>query len=199
MIQKLFNPFVYIAGLKSLLNGLLIILATSIVGYLSHTHFPDIISVKIGFTSPVWYFVVQSLLNWLSISILLYLAAIILSKSSVRLLDIFGTQALARYPYFFAAFFAFSDSMLEFGSFLAWTFLHSGTPVEISTFSIVVAIGLIILTLLLTIWMVALMFNAYKISANLKGPKLVTSFIVAMIGAMILSGYLSSILIQNIQ
>ncbi|BAX81972.1 hypothetical protein [Labilibaculum antarcticum] len=199
MIQKIFNPFVYIAGLKSLLNGLLIILATSIVGYLSHTHFPDIISVKIGFSSPVWYFVVQSLLNWLSISILLYLAAIILSKSSVRMLDIFGTQALARYPYFFAAFFAFSDSMQEFSSFLTWTFLHSGEPVEISTFSVILAITLIILTLLLTIWMVTLMFNAYKISANLKGAKLVTSFIVAMIGAMILSGYLSSILIQNIQ
>ncbi len=199
MIQKLFKPFVYIAGLKSLLIGLLIILATSIVGYLSNTHFPDIISVKIGFTSSVWYLVVQSLLNWLSISILLYLAAIILSKSSVRMLDIFGTQALARYPYFFVAFIAFSESMREFGAYLAWTFLHSGEPVEISTFSIILAVSLIILTFLLTIWMVALMFNAFKISANLKGPKLVTSFIVAMIGAMILSSYLSIILIQNIQ
>lgn len=199
MIQKLFKPFVYIAGLKSLLNGLLIIFATSIVGYLSHTHFPDIISVKVGFIGPVWYFIIQSLLNWLSISILLYLAAIILSKSSVRMLDIFGTQALARYPYFFAAFFAFSDSMHKFGSFLTWTFLHSGQPVEISTFGMIVAISLIILMLLLTIWMVVLMFNAYKISANLKGAKLVVSFIVAMIGAMVLSAYLTSILIQNIQ
>ena len=47
MIKKLLNPFIHIAGIKSLIFGILILLLTSIIGYFSNMHFPDIISIKI--------------------------------------------------------------------------------------------------------------------------------------------------------
>lgn len=197
MLKKLFNPFVYIAGGKSLLIGIAILLATSLIGYMSGTHFPDVLSVKIGYSSKLVYYVAQGIVNWLSISVLLYIFALVLSKSSVRLIDIFGTQALARYPYFIAGLFSFSPSMLEFSSYLGWTFLHYGEPVEISNLSMVIAIVLIVLTIAITVWMVALMFNAYKLAANLKGAKLIVSFIVAIMGAMALSAYGTKLLILN--
>jgi hypothetical protein len=197
MNPKLLNPFTRIAGTKSLVYGLLIILSTSLIGHYSHTHFPDILSVKLSPDFPVWYFILQGLSNWLVISSLLYLAAKLFSKSSVRLIDIFGTQALARTPYLLAALMGFSNTVEKLGKHLLWTLLQQGEPITISQFEIALAILLMGVTLLLTVWLITLMFNAFKVSSNLKGPKLVLSFIVILISSMPISAYLTQLIITK--
>jgi len=196
MIKKLLNPFVYIAGSYSLLIGLLIIFCTSVIGYYSNIHFPDILSVKTGPSYPVSYYILQSIANWMIISTILYLFAVVFSKSKIRLIDIFGTQALARYPYLFAALTGFSNTMDKFGRYILWQLLEQGEPVVMSAGAITLAIVLIIFTLFLTIWMVALMFNAYKIASNLKRGKLIITFITSLILAIVLSAFINSKLIQ---
>jgi hypothetical protein len=197
-MKLLLNPFNQIAGFKSLSIGILVLLFTSIVGFFSNTHFPDIISVKISPDYPVWYFIVQGLLNWIVVSIIFYIAAILFSKSSVRIIDIFGTQALARTPYLFASFIGFSDAINVFSKYLLWTLMHQGEPITISVIEIIVAVLLLVLTLLLTIWLITIMFNALKVSANLKGIKLVSVFITGILCATIISAILNGILFQNI-
>lgn len=182
----LFNPFRHIAGCRSLLWGILILLATAVVGFFSHTHFPDLISVKVGVHFPLSYFILQSLINWLVFSVILYVLALIFSPSSVRIIDIFGTQSMARFPYLIAAFFNFSSSMDKFGQYIQWSTMHVGNEVSMSTFEMIVAVTLLILTLLLTIWMIVLMVNAYRVSANLKGTKLTVVFLIAFIVSMII-------------
>jgi hypothetical protein len=199
MIKKLINPFHYIAGIKSLIFGLIIIFVTSIVGYLSRTHFPDIISIKTSPDFSVWYFVIQNFSNWFIISTLFYISSIIFSKSSVRLVDIYGTQAFARFPYFIASFMGFSGALNTFSKYLLWTLMRQGEPFEISGIQIIAAISLIVFSLLLTIWLVTLMFNAFKISANLKGIKLILIFIIVLIISLLFSGYLTKMLILKFQ
>lgn len=199
MINKLINPFYYLAGLKSLILGLVFILATATIGYFSKTHFPDIISVKTCYNFSIWYFIVQSLLNWFVASTLFYIAAIILSKSSVRAVDIYGTQALARFPYLIASCMGFSGALDAFGKHLLWISLKQGEPVEISHIQIVIAFLILVSSLLLAIWMIALMFNAFKVSANLKGNKLVFSFIIVFILSLVISGYLNQTLTLKLQ
>ncbi|MCW3806479.1 hypothetical protein [Plebeiibacterium marinum] len=191
MIKKLINPFYYIAGLKSLALGLAIIILSSTIGYFSHTHFPSIISIKTSPDMPLWYFIIQNLINWLTISTFMYIAAILFSKSKVRIIDIYGTQALARYPYFPAAFIGFSEALELFGKYILWTTLKMGEPVEISNIEIMVAVTLIVFSLLLTIWLIALMFNAFKISANIKGSKLSIIFIIVLVISVIITEYLN--------
>ena len=191
MIKKLINPFYYIAGLKSLALGLAIIILSSTIGYISHTHFPSIISIKTSPDMPLWYFIIQNLINWLTISTFMYIAAILFSKSKVRIIDIYGTQALARYPYFPAAFIGFSEALELFGKYILWTTLKMGEPVEISNIEIMVAVTLIVFSLLLTIWLIALMFNAFKISANIKGSKLSIIFIIVLVISLIITEYLN--------
>jgi hypothetical protein len=195
MITKLLNPFKYIAGVKSLVVGILIILVTAYIGYTSNTHFPDLISIKTCPDLPVWYFVIQSLSNWIVFSSLLYLFAIVGSPSSIRFVDIFGTQALARVPYLIASFIGFSDSINKFGKYMLWTLLQKGESISLSTGNFVIAISLLILTFLLTIWLVALMYNAFKVSANLKGTKAVVFFIIVFIVSMVITGYISKYLL----
>lgn len=169
----LFNPFKYIAGVRSLIAGLFILLATSCVGFFSHTHFPNLISLfKVEATLPIGYFLLQSLSNWLVFSILLYLLAIVSSSSSIRIIDIFGTQALARLPFLIA-------------SFIGFTKLPIGKEINLSSWEITATIAIQILAVLMVIWMIALMFNAFKVSSNLKGTKLVIVFIVAVIAGTI--------------
>lgn len=196
MIKKLINPFHYIAGFKSLILGVIIILSTSIIGYFSNTHFPDVISVKTSHHLPAYYFLLQGLLNWIVVSTVFYIASILFSKSSVRIIDLFGTQALARTPYLLASFIGFSDSLNAFGNYLLWTLMQYGEPIEISSIDIMLAILLMIFTLLLTIWLITLMLNALKVSANLKGASLAMIFIVGLIISMVISGYLNTTLIK---
>ena len=197
MISILFNPFKFIAGVKSLIAGILMILATACIGFLSHTHFPDLISVKLCPSFPLCYFIIQSLANWLIFSIILYLGTIIFSASSVRFIDIIGTQALARYPYFFASFTGFfSNSYNLFSKYILWKGLHYGNPVNLTTGNVIIAVSLMIFNLLTTIWMITLMFNAIRLSANLKGTKSVVLFIIVFIISIILTLLFSLYLIS---
>ena len=196
MIKKLLNPFVYIAGGYSLLIGLLIIFCTSVIGYYSNIHFPDILSVKTGPDYPVSYYILQSIANWMVISTILYLFAVVISKSKIRLIDIFGTQALSRFPYLFTALIGFSNSMDKFGRYILWQLLEQGNPVDMSAGTMTIAIVLIIVTLFLTVWMVALMFNAFKVAANIKGPKLIILFITSLILSIALSAFFTNQLIK---
>jgi hypothetical protein len=197
MNKVIFNPFKYVAGAKSLIFGILIILITAFIGFLSHTHFPDLISIKLSSDFPVWYFILQSLSNWFIVSLFLYLSAIAVSASSVRPVDIFGTQALARFPYLFSSFIGFSDSMDKFGNYILWTYLEIGEPISLSTSNAVIAVSLVILTVLLTIWLIVLMYNAFKVSANLKGTKSIVLFIIVLIVSTIVTAYISKYLADN--
>jgi len=198
MITYLFNPFRYIAGVKSLVAGILVLLLTAITGYFSHTHFPDLISIKLSPAFPLWYFVAQVFTNWLIISIVLYVLALIFSSSSVRIIDIFGTQALARVPYFMAAFTGFFGAMHKFGQYILYTRFHQGEPVNLTSTDVVLAVSLMIVSLLLSIWTIILMYNAFRISANVKGGKAValfiTAFIISIVATLFLSRYYLSLI-----
>jgi hypothetical protein len=197
-MNKLLNPFKYIAGWESLAAGVIVLLITSAIGYFSHIHFPDLISVKTNFGLPFFVLLAQGVSNWLILSILLYFAAMIFSSSKVRAIDIFGTQALARSPYIFAALTGFSGAFNKFGNYLMWTALHTREPVQITTGEIALAISLMLITLLLTIWMVTLMYNAFKVSANLRGAKLILSFIASVIASIVITGIISNYLIKSL-
>lgn len=194
--NKLFNPFVYIAGTYSLILGVLIILLTSIICFFSNTHFSDIISVKTGPQYHLYYYIVQNFMNWIVISLVLYVIAIFFSKSRVRIVDMFGTQALARTPYVLVALIGFSDSMDDLGKYILWHFMQIGESTELGLLAMIIAITLVIFTLLLSIWLVALMYNAFRVSANLKGIKSILLFVVGLIVAILISSLLNIQLIQ---
>ncbi|GET24794.1 YIP1 family protein [Prolixibacter sp. NT017] len=190
-MNKFLNPFRYIAGGKSLLAGIVVLLLTAITGYFSHTHFPDLISIKLSPAFPLWYFVAQVFTNWLVISVVLYLLALIFSSSSVRMVDIFGTQALARAPYFLAAVTGFFSVMHKFGRYILYTRFHQGEPIDLTSTDVVLVVFLMILSLFLSIWTIILMYNAFRVSANVKGGKAVPLFIVAVIISTVATLFLS--------
>lgn len=196
MIKKIFNPFKYIAGKTSLIIGILVLLITAFISSQSNIHFPDTISVKASLDFSLQYYIIQNFANWIIVSVIFYIISIIASKSKVRIIDVFGTQALARFPYLIASFTGFSNSINIFGKYLLSEFMNQGEPIELSAGNMFMAILIMIFTLLLTIWLVTLMYNAFKVSANLKGSKSGLLFTAGLIISIILTSLVTNQLIQ---
>lgn len=171
-INWIYNPFINIAGTPSLLLGLVIIIVTAVLGGLNNVHYDGVIDIHAGMPAPWPIFLLESILSWLLFSVFLLIGAKVLSQSKVRAIDIFGTQAFARYPYL-------GISLISFIPYFHFEF--RGMP-EFS--ALLIIFGLI--AFVFTIWTVILMYNAYSVSANLKGAKAVVSFIVALVIAEVL-------------
>ncbi len=60
----LFNPFYYIAGGKALVFGIIIILATGIIGFFSNSHFDVVLDFLTGHIAPFWFFLSEGLIGW---------------------------------------------------------------------------------------------------------------------------------------
>ena len=185
--QWLFNPFRFIAGYKAALLGLAIILASAAVGSFSNTHFDGVLDFHTGLEAPIWCFVAESLINWICMVIPLFFFGLIVSRSSFRIIDVLGTQALARWPYIITAVFAMLIGYRRYCQHLAYKLLRIGSyttlgNADIFFFGLVLLIGIV-----MAIWMVALMYRAYTVSCNVKGPGAIITFIVALIGAEVSS------------
>ena len=179
MKKWLFNPFVYIAGTRALGIGLGAIIVTAIIAFFSHTHFDGAIDVHFGPSSPFINYFLEPLIDWACLIASMYVLGRMASDSSVRFIDIVGTFALARWPFFFVSFLGFIP-----------------TPVIDPKASIDVLINQVLspsviiqglISLPFIIWSIALLYNAFSISANVKGGKAVWSFIGGLIIAEVIS------------
>jgi len=158
-----YNPFTQIAGLKSLILGFLGLFSTTFLAYKTGTHFYGLLNIDYAKDSDYWVFLTENVSNWIFLSTFMYLSGIILSKSKIRVIDILGTALLSRIPLIIAPLLRTIPLFQSF-SFQSWEMYF--IP------------GVYLISL---IWTIALLFNGYKISCNLKNEKLVVSFIVCLI------------------
>ncbi len=183
----LFNPFHYVAGWAALAVGVACILVAGAIGALSETHFDGVLDFHTGKAAPFWLFLGEGLLDWMAMGILLWPLGRMLSSSRVRALDVFGTQALARWPVIITALLALLPGYRRASQSLPLRFAGAGGAfpdalVDWLAFGAALAGGLIML-----VWMVALMYRAYAVSCNLSGGRAAGSFVVAVIFGEVLS------------
>jgi len=186
--QWLFNPFRFVAGYKALLLGLAIILLSGFIGRLGNTHFDGVIDVHIGTKAALWYFLAEGIIDWLSIAIGLFFFGLIVSPSAVRMIDVFGTQALARWPYLITAVVMLPEANRRVGAYLMARFT-TGIRLAFNYTDMLIFGFAVIVSIFMAVWMVALMYRAYAVSCNVKGAKAVITFVVSLIGAEALSKF----------
>jgi hypothetical protein len=185
--KYLFNPFEFIAGGKALLVGVSIILLTGLTSNFSAMHFDGVIDMHFPFPSKLHVHLLEGVIDWLILSIILSLTGIILSVSRVRMIDIFGTLAFARWPMLPVALMGLFVNAEGANKYIMYTFLKQGESVVLKSHELPVFIIFLLFTLLLSIWMIVLFYKAYTISCNLKGIKAVVSFIIGLLIAETLS------------
>lgn len=198
MNDKYYNPFKYIAGLNSLLIGLVFLLLTSILATLAGIEFNGVIDVHLSlFPVPFLTHLLQQLLIISVIAVVFYTIGVISSKSRIRFLDVAGTMLLSRSVLFIAAFLFLFLPKTEITDFLNNLAQQPTSISPVSTRLVILLSAFLLIIIVSTIWMIALMFNAYKTSCNVKGSKAVISFISALIIAEILSLFLLRVLSLN--
>jgi hypothetical protein len=169
MTKWLFNPFTYIAGFKSLLLGWAFMLLTAVAAYFTHTHFDGVVDTHFG-NSPAWAYFIEPLINWVCLTSLFFAIGQFFSASDIRLIDVAGTFALARSPLLIMA--------LTGGVFKGVTHTASLAPLQYA---------MLLLHLLLTIWLIILYFNAFRVSCNFKGNRATAFFIAGLVVAEVIS------------
>jgi hypothetical protein len=161
--SNFYNPFNQIAGIKSLNFGLVGLLIVTYLAYKTGTHFNGLLNIDLAKDSDYWVFITESFSNWVLISASMYISGLILSKSKLRVIDILGTTLLSRIPLIITPLVRIIPLFQSF-VILSWQmyFIY----------------GFYLISL---VWTIILLFNAYKISCNLKDEKLIISFIICMI------------------
>lgn len=180
----LFNPFYYIAGGKALAIGIVVMLITGLFAYLGPSRFNGLLNFSLGLPAQLlWVNISEILISWLLFSCLLLISGKIISKSRFRSIDVFGTQALARFPYFFASLVAFLPAPHRFVEKLT----TDPTAYQHVSSDMILFIFATILAYLMAAWMVVLMYRAFSTSCNVAGKAAISVFIAALLIGEILS------------
>lgn len=185
--QWLFNPFRFVAGFRALLLGLAIILLSAFLGWHGSTHFDGVIDVHTGLQGPLWFFFAEGLINWICMAIPLFFFGLIVSRRSFRMIDVLGTQALARWPYLVTSLVMLPGANRRFAEYLMSRLGLGATSVSINYIDMLIFAFAMFLSILMAIWMVALMYRAYAVSCNIKGARAIITFIIGLLSAEVLS------------
>ena len=186
--QWLFNPFVRIAGGQALAVGLAVIFVSGLAASAGGVHFDGLLDFHPGFRVSFRVAVIEGLVNWSVITVLLWLVSLLIAPRTVRLVDIAGTQALARWPLLLAALACIPPAVRQGNEELAAGALE-GRFVTPQTANIVVGL----LALACAIWMVWLMWKAFSVSCNQRGGRAVAIFV-----ASVLAGEAATKLLLNL-
>lgn len=183
----LFNPFIYVAGWKALLIGIFAILAAGHIGSYSNTHFDGVLDVHSGGTAPQWFFLAAGIIDWLCMGVVFWIVGKVASKKSFRAIDIFGTQALARWPTIFTALATLPPAFTRFNRELIRSLRTQGIPGGLNPADTVVFSAVVIIILLVLVWMLRLMYSSYKVACNPDRGKAGRTFVIGLVIAEILS------------
>jgi hypothetical protein len=185
-LTLLWNPFVYIAGARALLLGLAAILAAGFIGSFSNTHFDGVLDTHSGAAVPLWAFLVEGLIDWLSLAVVLLLLGRLISRTSFRTIDVLGTQALARWPAVLISVAVIPPVFQRFTNSLVAQ-IRAGGPPQINGPDAVAFFVIALAMLVFLCWMIALMYRSFSVSCNVKGGKAIGTFIAGLLLAEIVS------------
>lgn len=171
----LFNPFHFLAGGPALAWGLACIVLTAWLGGAFDYRYTGTLSFQLSTPTPIWLAITQGLTAWIVPSALLYLAGHGLSRSRVRLIDVFGTQALARAPGLLVAIIVVSPPFRDLTNALIAQGVSQFSVAQLAALTAVATVMVLVL-----IWIVLLMYRAFAVSCNVTGGWAITVFVVAI-------------------
>ena len=190
----LFRPFERIAGALALGLGLLLLLVTAWLASRAGLITDGVLDLHFAPQAGLVDLIVQALINWLSLSLMLLAAAWWLSRRRFRLLDLFATQALARWPMLIGVAYlsipAVSVEINEGTARLLDAMPEDPGQVMAPAGLMLDAMWLMLVSLpvlAMMAWMIWLMYHAYALVSDLKGQTAVFSFVGALVLAEIIS------------
>lgn len=185
--QWLFDPFTFVAGGGALVLGLVALVIAGVIGALTGTHLDGVLDFHMGPSRAIWVVPVETIIDWLCLSIVLFVAGKIASRTAFRAIDLFGTQALARWPSVIAVSASTAPPFRRFFTSLV-TNVMTGHPMPTPSLSEALASALVaVVSIAAIVWMVALMYRSFALCCNLKGSRAALTFVIGLLIAEALS------------
>ena len=181
-IEKVVNPFIRIAGTQALLWGALGLVVSTLLSWLSGYHYHGLLHFGPAPNAAWWCYWAQHLMVWLVPATLFYIGGKIFSHSKIRMVDVYGTVLFAQLPMIGMNLIYLLPPMqaiAQVDSTMAPTEILAIPNLHWAIFLSLLGFPFIIFSL---IWM----FQALKVSCNLKQSRLWIIALVGIIGGDIL-------------
>ncbi|MYH28909.1 MAG: hypothetical protein F4137_08650 [Acidobacteria bacterium] len=185
VVRWLFNPFVRIGGGQALAIGLIVIVASGLAAAAAGVHFDGLLDFHPGYRVSLRVAIVEGLLNWSVISMLLVLVSLLVAPRTVRVVDIAGTQALARFPLLLAALACVPPAVRRANEEMTAALAEGRIVMPTVASSVSGLFGSVCV-----IWMVWLMWKAFSVSCNQRGGRAVAIFAAAVIAGEVATKFL---------
>jgi len=188
LFELLINPFKRIAGWQAFGIGLAFVMLTGIIGFYSNINFDGVLDMHFGNKITLLSSFIVLAIDIVSIVAVMSLVGLFISKS-FRFVDILGTMTLARAPFLILAIMGFFTVSPDLSQIATNPYIIFNSP----TFLI-----LMFLTIPVLVWNITLLYNALKVSCDVKGTKLTLNFIIALFIAEIMSKILIYYITKNL-
>lgn len=191
-MDRLFNPFRYIAGTKSLVWGLIFIISEIVLLYFNGYIMDGYIHIT---RKPagvlLWQATLIQLIMWHLPALLLYVCGIVMSHSKIRIVDIFGTTAFAQLlllPMIVPMLIPPVANMLDEVIAAINRAPVAGTAVGNLPFAALLLFGVwsILWLVLFYVWN----YNAFATSCNVRGKKAVAVYIAVILAVTFAAPYI---------
>jgi hypothetical protein len=187
--RLLFSPFTCIAGGCALLTGVIMITASGVVCYFGNCHFDGLLDAHFGSIKKSIFliYLAEGFINWLVLSVLITLSARLIAGSRYRMIDVFGTLALARSPYLIIALISLIPGVGRYAQYAGLKIMNIQTSFTPAPLDIYLFYAAIIILIIMIMWTVVLMYRAVAISCNTSGKKAVIYFAILLFVGEVIS------------
>mgnify|MGYP005883500805 FL=1 len=185
-VKLIVNPFIRIAGGQALIWGFLGLIVSTLLCWISGYHYHGLLHFGPAPNPAWWCYLAEHLIVWLIPALLFYLGGLFLSHSRIRVIDVLGTVLFAQLPLLGMNLISLLPAIRMMSQ------MNMNMPPEemLAQPYFILAMILTLLGLPFLILTLIWMFNALKVSCNLKQWKLWTVALIGIIGGDVLCRFL---------
>ena len=181
-VKLIVNPFIRIAGGQALIWGFLGLIVSTLLCWISGYHYHGLLHFGPAPNPAWWCYLAEHLIVWLIPALLFYLGGLFLSHSRIRVIDVLGTVLFAQLPLLGMNLISLWPAM----RMMSQMNMNMSPEEMLAQPYFILAMILTLLGLPFLILTLIWMFNALKVSCNLKQWKLWTVALIGIIGGDVL-------------
>ena len=185
-VKLIVNPFIRFAGGQALIWGFLGLIVSTLLCWISGYHYHGLLHFGPAPNPAWWCYLAEHLIVWLIPALLFYLGGLFLSHSRIRVIDVLGTVLFAQLPLLGMNLISLLPAM----RMMSQMNMNMSPEEMLAQPYFILAMILTLLGLPFLILTLIWMFNALKVSCNLKQWKLWTVALIGIIGGDVLCRFL---------
>ena len=185
-VKLIVNPFIRIAGGQALIWGFLGLIVSTLLCWISGYHYHGLLHFGPAPNPAWWCYLAEHLIVWLIPALLFYLGGLFLSHSLIRGIAVLGTVFFPQLPLLGMNLFSLLPAM----RMMSQMNMNMSPEEMLAQPYFILAMILTLLGLPFLILTLIWMFNALKVSCNLKQWKLWTVALIGIIGGDVLCRFL---------